>query len=261
LKRFTPVKTVISVQSKVYKKKLFSYKSDKVIAVSNAIKLHLLKNFNINPSNIYLINNFVDKNEIKITQKKEEIFSEIGLKQGVPLLGYFGRLDIKEKGVDILLDALEKVADKIPSVFLILAGNGIDENILKETALKKKLPAMFLGNLDNIWNYLNSCDIVILSSRVDPLPLVMIEAGFLCKPFIGANVDGIAETIKDHVTGILFTKGNADDLKNKIIELLTDKNLMERIGHNLNDEVHNRFTSENIIPRIEELYSRLLLQE
>src|ERR1035437_6453594 len=191
LKRFTPVKTVTTVHSRVYKKKLFSYKSDKLIAVSNAIKLHLMENFNINSSDIQLIHNFADKNEIKITKTKEEIFSEIDLTQGTPLLGYFGRLDIKEKGVDILLDALEKTADKIPSVFLILAGNGIDEKILKETALKKKLPALFLGNLDNIWNYLNACDIVILPSRVDPLPLVMIEAGLLGKPVIGANVDGI----------------------------------------------------------------------
>jgi glycosyltransferase involved in cell wall biosynthesis len=261
LKRFTPVKTVTTVHSKVYKKKLFSYKSDKVIVVSNAIKLHLMENFNINPSDIYLIHNFVDKNEIKIIQNKEEIFSEIGLTQGAPLLGYFGRIDIKEKGVDVLLDALEMVADKIPSIFLILAGNGVDEKILKEIALKKNLPVLFLGNLENIWNYLNACDIVILPSRVEPFNIVMIEAGFLGKPVIGANVDGIAETLKDHRTGILFSKENADDLKNKIIELLTDKNLMERIGHNLMDDIHNRFTIENIIPRIEEFYSRLLLQE
>ena len=260
LKRFTSVKTITTVHSKVYKKKLFSYKSDKLIAVSNAIKLHLMENFYINSSDIYIISNFVDRNEIQITQNKEEIFSEIALKQGAPLLGYFGRLDIKEKGVDILLDALERVADKIPSVFLILAGNGIDEKILRETALKKKLPVLFLGSLDNIWNYLNACDIVILPSRVDPFNLGMIEAGLLGKPVIGANVDGIAETIKDHSTGILFSNGNAGDLKNKIIELITDKNLMERIGNNLKDEVHAGYTSEIIIPRIEDFYRRLLLQ-
>ena len=261
LKRFTSVKTVTTVHSKVYKKKLFSYKSDKVIVVSNAIKQHLLENFNINSSDIYLINNFVDKNEINITKTKKEIFAEIGLKQESPLLGYFGRLDIKEKGVDILLEALEKIVDKIPFVYLILAGNGIDEKILKESALKKKLPTLFLGNLDNIWNYLNACDIVILPSRVEPFNLVMIEAGLLGKPVIGSNVDGIAENIEDHRSGILFSKGDANDLKNKIIELLSDKNLMEKIGHNLKYEVQNRFTTENIIPRIEEFYSQLLLQK
>jgi glycosyltransferase involved in cell wall biosynthesis len=260
LKRFTPVKTVTTVHSKVYKKKLFSYKSDKVIVASDAIRMHVMENFNVKPSNINLIPYFVDKSEIKITKIKEEIFSEIGLKQGAPLLGYFGRIDIKEKGVDILLDALKMVTYKIPSTFLILVGNGIDEKILKEIALKEKLPTLFLGNLDHIWNYLNACDIVILPSRVEPFNIVMIEAGFLGKPVIGARVDGIAETLKDHRTGILFSKGNADDLKNKIIELLTDKNLMESIGHNLKDDVQNRFTLENIIPRIEEFYNRLLLQ-
>ena len=43
LKKFTSVKTVTTVHSLVYKKKLFSYKSDKIIAVSNAIKQHLME--------------------------------------------------------------------------------------------------------------------------------------------------------------------------------------------------------------------------
>jgi glycosyltransferase involved in cell wall biosynthesis len=150
------------------------------------------------------------------------------------------------------------VVDKIPSVFLILVGNGIDETILKQDALRNKLPVLFLGNLENIWNYLNACDIVILPSRTEQLSLVMIEAGILGKPFIGANVDGIAETIKDNWTGVLFDKENVIDLKNKIIELLADKNLMEKIGKNFKNEVQNRYTSEKIIPQIEEIYSRLL---
>ena len=261
IKKFTSVMTVTTVHSKVFKKKLFSYKSDKVIVVSNAIKKHLLENFNIDASNICLINNFVDNDEIKITQNKEEIFSELGLKQGTHLLGYFGRLDIKEKGVDILLDSLHKVVALIPSVFLILVGNGIDEVILKKISLNNKLPAKFIGEIDNIWNYLNACDIVILPSRVDPLPIVMLEAGFLGKPVIGANVDGIAETIKDHRTGLLFSSGNKNDLENKIIELLSDKELMEKIGHNFKEKIQNGFSSEKIIPRIEEFYNQLLLLE
>ncbi|MDR3610713.1 MAG: glycosyltransferase family 4 protein [Ignavibacteriaceae bacterium] len=259
LKTITSIRTVTTVHSKVYKKKLFSYKSEKLIVVSNTIKLHLIQYFNINPSKIYLINNFVDKNEISITQKKEEIFSELGLSPDTPLIGYFGRLDIKEKGVDILLEALQMIIVEMPSVFLILAGNGIDEQLLKKIALNKKLPARFLGNISNIWNYLNACDIVVLPSRVEPFNLVMIEAGLISKTVIGARVDGIAETIKDRLTGILFIKENAIDLKNKIIELLKDKNLMDSLRQNLHEEVMCEFTSEIIIPRIENFYNQLLL--
>lgn len=258
LKGFTSVKTVTTVHSKVYKRKLFSYKSDRILAVSNAIKLHLMEYFSINPSKIFLISNFVDAKEINITQNKREIFSEIGLSSEARLLGYFGRLDINEKGVDVLLDAIEKVSINIPSVFLILAGSGVDEYKLKDIADKKNLSVLFLGNLDNIWNYMDACEIIILPSRVEPFNLVMIEAGLLGKPVIGANVDGIVEIIKDHKTGILFCKENADDLKNKIIELLTEKNLMEKLGNCLKNEVQIGYTSEKIIPQIEEFYSGLL---
>jgi glycosyltransferase involved in cell wall biosynthesis len=261
LKRFVSIKTVTTVHSKVFNKKLFSYKSDKIIVVSNAIKQHLMNNFNVSPSDIILMKNFVDQDEVKITQKKEEIFTGIGLNSTTRLVGYFGRLDIREKGVDILLDALKKVKEYVPSVFLILAGNGIDEKILKESALNNNLPALFLGKIDNIWDYINTCEIVILPSRVEPFNLVMIEAGLLSKPVIGANIDGIAETLRDQVNGILFDKENIDDLTNKIIELLSDKIKMETIGRNLKDKVLNEYTSEKVIPLIEEFYNRLLLQE
>jgi glycosyltransferase involved in cell wall biosynthesis len=258
LKGFVSVNTVTTVHSKVYKKKLFSYKSDRIIAVSKAIKLHLIENFNINPSKIFVISNFVDTKENNITKNKDEIFIEIGLAPGTRLLGYFGRLDINEKGVDILLDALEKVLINIPSVFLILAGDGVDAIKLKDMAIKENLPVRFLGNLDNIWNYLNACEIVILPSRVEPFNLVMIEAGLLGKPVIGADVDGISEIIKDHKTGALFCKENVDDLKDNILELFTDQGLKEKIGKSLNNDVQSMYTSEKIIPQIEDFYNRLI---
>jgi glycosyltransferase involved in cell wall biosynthesis len=261
LKRFTSVRTVTTVHSEVYKKKLLSYKSDEIIAVSNAIKFHLIKNFNLNTSNITFISNFVDVKEIEITKGKEEVFSELGLKKGTEIIGYFGRLDINEKGVDILLDAFEKVSQDNNSVVLILAGDGVDAKELKEIAVRRRLSALFLGNVDNIWNYMNVCDMVVLPSRVEPFNLVMIEAGLLNKPLIGSDVGGIAETIEDNVTGFLFKKENVNELSDRITTLLADKNLMFKLGSNLNNLVLRKFTSEIIIPKIESLYGRLLAKE
>ena len=86
----------------------------------------------------------------------------------------------------------------------------------------------------------------------------MIESGLLSKPVIGTNVDGISEIIKDHETGALFCKENVDDLRDNIIELLSDKDLMNKIGKNLNIDVQNKYISEKIIPQIEDFYNKLL---
>ncbi len=69
ISRFINVKTVMSVQSKVYKRKLFSYKSKLLIAVSVAIKNHLIKEFCIDEERIKVINNFIHPNEV-LTNKE-----------------------------------------------------------------------------------------------------------------------------------------------------------------------------------------------
>ena len=56
---FSKVRTIITVHSKVEGNKKFSYKSERIIAVSESIKMHLVKKFNISASKISVINNFI----------------------------------------------------------------------------------------------------------------------------------------------------------------------------------------------------------
>ena len=53
-----------------------------------------------------------------------------------------------------------------------------------------------LSSKENIYDYYNIMDLVVLPSRIEPFGIVVIEAGMMNKPFIGSNVDGIAEIIE-----------------------------------------------------------------
>ena len=133
ISRILKVKTVTSVQSKVYNHKLFSYKSEKLIACSNAIKDHLNKYFSIDENRIKVIHNAVDPNEFVITKTKNELINELNIPEDKFIIGYFGRLDYKEKGVDILLNAFLNLNEINKDVFLLLIGNGVDEIKIKYT--------------------------------------------------------------------------------------------------------------------------------
>ncbi len=257
ISRILKVKTVTSVQSKVYNDKLFSYKSEILIACSNSIKEHLNKYFNISQDRIKVIHNAVDPNEFVITKTRSELINEINIPDDKFIVGYFGRLDFKEKGVDILLEAFLNLSKVNKDLFLLLVGNGVDENKIREFITQNKLRAKVMNAQSDIFNYYQLIDLFVLPSRVDPFPLVMLEAGLMKKPFVGSRVDGISELIENETDGLLFESGNADDLVSKILKIYNDKKYAYQLAENLYSKVLGGYTIQNIIPKFEKLYLSL----
>ncbi len=256
---FIDVKTITTVHSKVGGKGRFSYKSPKIIAVSTSIKDHLMKNFGLAETRIAVIKNFVAAN---LTGSGENnIFSKVklGIQENTKVLGFIGRFD-KEKGVDVLLKAYQLLQCKFDLLCLLLIGNGKEldyyEKIIKENSLMVKI----IKPTDNIESLYHLMDIVILPSRVDPFPLVMLEAGLFGKIFIGARVDGIAEFIKDGYDGLLFEPENYLDLKNKISKALSGEYDTLELGANLKKKVLNNYTLEKNISRYEDIYKKLTFE-
>jgi L-malate glycosyltransferase len=258
IKSVAKIKTVTSVQSKIFGRKYFSYKSDKLIACSKSIKEHLVKNFKIDQNRINLIYNSADLNEIENLKTKEEIFMALQIPFDKFIIGYVGRLDFKEKGIDILLDAIQKISKFDESIFLLLVGNGSKEKDINEFIKFSNIKAKQINSQLNIYDYYNIMDVIVLPSRVDPFPLVMLEAGLMKIPLIGGSVDGIVELIEHRKDGLLFNVGDVDDLVSQILEFIMNKKFAESLSENLYQKVLSYYTVQNIIPKYEKLYSNLL---
>lgn len=254
LSRIVKVKTIISVQSKVFNKKFFSYKSDILIACSNSIKAHLINNFKIDERRIKVIYNNVDPKEVVLTKTKTELLNSLDIPLDKFIVGYFGRLDFKEKGIDILLEAFLNLSKINKDIFLLLIGNGVDETKIRSFIAQNKLNAKEMNSQKDIFNYFQLLDVFVLPSRVDPFPLVMLEVGLMKKPFIGSDVDGIAELIEHDKDGLLFEAGNSSDLENQILRIINNKKLANSLAEKLNMKVLNNYTVQSIIPQYEKLY-------
>lgn len=252
------VKTVTSVHSKVYNHKLFSYKSEILIACSNVIKDHLNKCFSIDEDRIKVIHNAVDTNEFIITKTRSELINELDIPDDKYIIGYFGRLDYKEKGVDILLNSFLNLSKVNKDLFLLLVGNGVDENKIREFITQNKLNAKVINSQEDIYNYYQLLDMFVLPSRIEPFGIVTIEAGIMKIPFVGSRVDGIAELIENETDGLLFESGNADDLVSKILKIYNDKKYAYQLAENLYSKVLDSFTVQKIIPKYENIYIKLL---
>jgi glycosyltransferase involved in cell wall biosynthesis len=258
LKPFINVKTITSVQSKVYGRKLLSYKADRLVACSNSIKEHLIKAFTINEKKLIVIHNSFDPSEIKLTYTKEQLKKILNLENDETILGFVGRLNNKEKGIDILIKALLEVIKKVKNLHLLLIGNGPDREELIKLIKIENLPATFVKAQENIFDYLNLIDVFILPSRVEPFGIVLIEAGILNKPVVASNVDGIPEIIENEKNGLLFKSDNFEELTKCILRIINDSKLAQDLSENLHKKVSENFLSSTMVEKYETEYKKLI---
>ncbi|MGD8778525.1 MAG: glycosyltransferase family 4 protein [Ignavibacteria bacterium] len=180
---------------------------------------------------------------------------ELGLDEEAIILLYVGRIN-KIKGIDILIEAFKNVSQKIFRLVLVLVGELFPEEISVET-LKQERIILLPPSLD-IRKYYNLSNMVVLPSRREPLGLAMLEAGAMCKPFIGSNTGGISEFIENGVNGILVEHENPNDLAEAIERAIRDKELSENIAHNLKVKVRDECNARNYMEKLISIYKELL---
>lgn len=145
-----------------------------------------------------------------------------------------GRISI-EKGIDRLIDVALKLRDDIDGWKIKIFGNGPYEDECRSLIDKLKLnDIIFLNNaVSNIHNeYLNS-DILIMTSRYEALPMVLLEAKACGVPAIAYDCpEGPREIIRDGVDGFLIEDGNVDSMVEKLRLLMSDDSLRKTYAEN-----------------------------
>lgn len=256
--KFINVRTITTVHSKVTGRRWLSYKSDKIIAVAENIRKHLIHTFPINGNNIKVIYNFIDPEEFNTKSGTHNLKSEMGLPEDSFVIGFIGRIDFEEKGIDILLKAFKNVSMKREDSYLLLIGEGKDYEKTKQQIESGNLKAILINEVTDIKSFYDLIDLFVLPSRIDPFPMVMLEAGLMKRPFVGSNVDGIRELIDDMRNGLLFKSNNQVDLESKMIKSIDDKSLILRLGENLHIDVCKNFNAKVLNRKYEDIYRNLM---
>ena len=134
------------------------------------------------------------------------------------------------KGQDILIKASKILWDKNINNFEVVFmgnssndGNGVLKMINK---LSKNYPIKYLKerNPNEAMQYISACDILILPSRTEAMPRVILEAMSLKKIIIASNVGGVSELISNNENGLLFSSENFSQLSSIIEKVLNNFN-------------------------------------
>lgn len=174
------------------------------------------------------------------TKARNELFKKIDLENDKPLFIFVGRL-YHQKGLQILIPALEKLLAKSARFNIILLGEGQKEIEKKLTSLAKKFPKSVHAEIKYNEPFAHllyaASDFIIVPSLFEPCGLVqMIAMRYTSIPIV-RKTGGLADTIIDEKEGIVFEKFETDALLKaikKALSLFKNKREMTSIiKHNL----------------------------
>jgi glycosyltransferase involved in cell wall biosynthesis len=127
-----------------------------------------------------------------------------GLEDGLPTAVYIGALS-HEKNVDAAIEAI----GKIPDATLIIVGDGPDRAELSSLAADRAPGrVIFAGTLDRPQFALAAGDALVLPSRTEGVPGVLIEAGFSGLPVVATDVGGVSDLVLDGRSGRVVQPGD-----------------------------------------------------
>lgn len=250
--RLLHLKTITTVHSLLSNLKYVSFKSEKIIAVSNIVKDNLIRNYKISSDRIEVLYNFIEPfSDIKKDQK-EKFLMHYNISDNDRILLFAGRIN-ETKGCDVLLLAFDEICKKVRNIKLLLVGSW-ELPLTVRNIVKINSNIILVDPSPEIDMYYSFAEIVVAPSRSDSFPFIMLEAGLAKKPFIGGKTGGITEFIEDGVDGLLVESGNSDDLIQKINYMLDNPNDAKAMAVNLNKKVKKNTHAEEYIKIIDDLY-------
>lgn len=168
-----------------------------------------------------------------------------------------------EKDHITLLLAMKHVVRQIPTAHLFLVGTSPDParlELIRKEILKQGLgqSVSLLGQRNDIPTILNACDIGVLSSVSEGLPLALLEYGMAELPAVATNTGQCAEVLDEGRAGILVTVGSWEQLATGLVSLLHSRERRVSLGKTFHRRVLDRFSPTSVVKQICQVYEAVL---
>ena len=201
---------VESMEKDVYKK------ADMIFTMSENVRSSLIMDYGVDGEKVFVIGAGPNIDAIPD-------FSHDRHYDGETIL-FVGK-DFYRKGGVFLLDAFKKVKDKLKNVKLHIVGYSLDRGIDGVASYGQ------IG-WDKIVDFYKKASLFVMPTLKEPFGLAFLEAMAYQLPCIGTYIEAVPEIIENNVNGLLVEPANPDALGDAIISILSDKELMRKMGAN-----------------------------
>lgn len=251
---------------KKFYNKIMTY-GERVIAISNHIKQHILKNYKTDESKIRLIHRCVNMENFNVETTSAErmikYLEDNNIPEDKPIVTLIGRLT-NWKGQKLLIEALHLIDNE--DFFCVIIGD--DQGRKKYSSELRKMIAnynmtdrfLFIRNVKDIPAAMMVSD-VVLSTSIEPEAFgrIAIEGQAMGRVVVASNIGGSVETVIDGVTGRLYESTSVQALAEAIdwaLHLSTEER--EKIGAAGIKNVKEHFTKQIMCDKTIEVYKELI---
>jgi glycosyltransferase involved in cell wall biosynthesis len=162
----------------------------------------------------------------------------------------------ERKGGPQLLQAFELVKEKIRDAQLVLVGLSEKRQISQEGVINLG----FIRERSKIKQLLEEASVFLMPSICEPWGLVFLEAMAYKLPCIGTSTDAMPEIIQDGHTGFIVPRNDHKALADRIITLLSDEELMRKMGERGYERIKSTFTWDQVVAKMEEHLQQVVVQ-
>ncbi|OGB73350.1 hypothetical protein A3K24_00520 [candidate division Kazan bacterium RIFCSPHIGHO2_01_FULL_44_14] len=232
--------------------------TDKVIAVSNAVRKFLIDSKISKPEKIVTIYNGITPLARKITQDEIQAFKDkFNITSDDIVIGTVGSFNTA-KDTATLVKAVARMVKKWPKVKLVLVGKGPLkfklEKLIKSSGLEDRV--VFTGSMGNVLPALKTFRIFVLPSLSEAFGITILEAMKAEIPVVATRVGGIPEIITQNHNGLLVEPKDSKKLAGVLMKLLNDRKLQTKLAKNGANTL-SKFSADRMIDHTEEIYTSL----
>lgn len=178
-----------------------------------------------------------------------------------PTIAFAGRL-VREKGIDVLLDATARLAPEVPDLRVLIAGAGPERERLAAQIERRGLArrVTLLGHLSRaeLESRFDAAWVQAIPSRwEEPFGNVATEAMMRGTAVVASAFGGLAESVADGVTGLLVPPGDVESLTTALRAVLRDRELAERMGRAGRERALTLFSEARCVDHFEQLYREI----
>ena len=239
----------------IKKKKALSFRTDKIVCISEAELESALKNNICHEEKLFLIPNGIDI--AKVQSAIPVLRSSIGFHEDDFVVGMIGRLT-RQKAPDIFIKTAEIIHNKIPKAVFLIVGNGEETEQIEDYAKKHGLTLVVTGWVDNPYGYLKIFDVAMLLSRWEGFGLAIAEYMAARKPFVATRVDAIPTLVEDGFDGFLVGVDSPEEAADRVVYIYNHKNEIEVMIENAYKKVTKKFDIHRVAEQHKQLFASLM---
>lgn len=235
----------------------YRWNTDRIIAISKGVHNALVQD-GIDPARVVVIYDACPLDLFDPTLPSEPFRREGGLGPDMPVIGNVAHF-ADHKGHRYLVEAAQQVIQREPRARFVLVGDGDLRAVIEEQvkALGLDASVIFTGFRADIPQVLAAFDLFVLSSHMEGMGSVLLEAMAMGRPIVATRVGGIPELIEDGVEGLLVPPRDPKALAGAILSLLADPDKRLRMGLAGRRKVAQGFSVEQMVAKTEKVYLEL----